>query len=155
MEAIRNDIDENNVVCAIRDAAAAEPYARRMGIELCQARPGYALCRMTVDPSTLNLFGMAHGGVIFSLLDEAFQIACNTHGSTAYALNVSVTYIRGAASGETLEAEAKEVSLTARTGTYEIRVTGGDGSLVAVAQALAYRKKEPPPFLREGSLNRS
>lgn len=141
-------IMDGNVVCAILKAAAEEPFARRMGIVCHDAGPGYAKCEMTVTPEMINLFGMAHGGAIFSLIDEAFQVACNARGTTAYALNLSVTYIRGAAPGERLSAEARELALTPRTGTYEIRVVGEDGTLVATAQALAYRKKDPPPFLR-------
>jgi acyl-CoA thioesterase len=89
---------------------------------------------------------MGHGGVLFSLMDEAFQIACNSRGRAAFALNVSVTYIRPTHPGDSLAAEARELALTPRTGTYEITVFDQNGEKVALAQALAYRKKEPVPF---------
>ena len=144
-----NRMSQNNerVVEAIRSAAADEAYAKRLGIVCEEVRPGYARLSMTVTDEMLNLFGMAHGGAIFSLMDDAFQIACNSHGVSAFALNVSVTYVRGAKPGDRLVAVADEAALTARTGSYEVKVSNGAGEVIALAQALAYRKKEPPPFL--------
>jgi len=128
-------------------AARGERFAATLGITCLDAGPGHAKATMTINEGMLNLFGMAHGGAIFSLMDDVFQLACNSRGLSAFALNVSSTFIRGAEVGDCLTAEAREVALTTRTGTYELRVTDGMGRLVAVAQAIAYRKKEPPPFL--------
>jgi acyl-CoA thioesterase len=94
-----------------------------------------------------NIFGMAHGGAIYSLLDEAFQTACNSHGTVAVALNMNVTYIQPPEPGVLLRAQAKEVSLTRKTATYAITVEDEDGNLIATCQALAYRKDRPLPFL--------
>ncbi len=42
----------------------------------------------------------------------------------------------------TLYAEAKEVSISPKIGTYDIRVTNEKGELIATFEGLAYRKKE-------------
>jgi acyl-CoA thioesterase len=39
------------------------------------------------------------------------------------------------------------VHQTKRTANYEIRVTDGEGRLIATCQALAYRTGKPLPFL--------
>ena len=134
---------------AIREATTREPYALRMGIRCLEVAPGYCRVEMTPSRDMTNLFGMIHGGALFSLIDEAFQVACNSHGVTAFALNLSVTYVRAAAAGERLVAEAREVALTRRTATYHIQVTRDGGEVVAAAQALAYRRGGPPPFLED------
>ncbi len=139
--------DRDDISKKMLEAARGEPYACRMGIECVEVGQGSAVCKMTVAEDMVNLFGMAHGGAIFSLMDDAFQIACNSRGLTAYALNVSVTYIGAARVGQTLVARASEKALTNRTGTYEVSVTADDDQLIAIAQAIAYRKKEPPQFL--------
>jgi acyl-CoA thioesterase len=48
-----------------------------------------------------------------------------------------------------LRAEAKELNLTARTATYDIKVTDETQTLIASCQALVYRKKKRLPFLEE------
>jgi acyl-CoA thioesterase len=137
----------NNIEKALEIAAKTEPFALKMGIKCEEVGEGSARTSMTVEEGMLNLFGMAHGGAIFSLMDDAFQLACNSRGKTAYALNVSTVFIKGAQVGDKLTAVASEVSLTHRTGTYELKVKNGEGELIATAQAVAYRKKEAPPFL--------
>lgn len=128
-------------------AAREEKYAAKLGIVCEEVGMGYARATMTVGEDMVNLFGMTHGGAVFSLMDDVFQLACNSRGLTAFALNVSATFIIGSTAGDVLSAEAKEVALTTRTGTYELKVTDCQGRLVATAQALAYRKNDKPPFL--------
>ncbi len=131
----------------ILEAAAAEPFGKMLGITCHEAGEGSARCSMVITGEMLNIFGMAHGGAIFSLIDDVFQLACNSRDKVAYALNVSTTYVSGAAPGDTLTAVGREVSLTNRTGLYEVIVKNQDGTLIASSQALAYRKKEETPFV--------
>lgn len=46
----------------------------------------------------------------------------------------------------THSAPPRETSPFAGRAEYELRVTDDEGELVAVSQAIAYRKKVPPPF---------
>ena len=131
----------------IAEASRGEPYAKTLGLRCCEVRSGYARVEMDVTPAMTNLFGLAHGGAVFSLLDEAFQLACNSHGVSAYALNVSVTYVKGAFPGDHLIAEAKEIALTRKTATYSLEVRTDQGELIAHAQSVAYRTGATPPFL--------
>ena len=131
----------------IAAASREEPFAKTLGLRCLEVRPGYARVEMDVTPALTNLFGCAHGGAVFSLLDEAFQLACNSHGVSAYALNVSVTYVKGAAPGDRLTAEAKELARTRKTATYSLEVRTDRGELIAHAQSVAYRTGATPPFL--------
>jgi len=135
------------VIDVIRRRVAEEPYARKLNLVLRKAEPGYALVEMPVNDDMENIFHMVHGGAIFSLIDEAFEISCNTHGTVAVALSMTVTYHRSPSQGSVLRAESKEIYRSTKTATYDIKVTEGDGILIASCQALAYRKKEKLPFL--------
>jgi len=137
-----------NVLEAIKKRVANEPFAKKLGLKLLKLEPGYALVEMDFTDDMANIFDMTHGGAIFSLIDEAFEISCNTHGTVAVALNVAVTYHRAPTKRGALRAESKEIHRSAKTATYDIRVTEGENSiLIATCQALAYRKKEKLPFL--------
>jgi acyl-CoA thioesterase len=125
------------------ERAAGDPFARCLGIELVEAGPGCSVVAMTVREEMLNSHDTAHGGVVFSLADAAFAAASNSHGPLAVALEVSINYVSPARAGERLIAEAREESLGRRIGVYRLKVTKEDGTLVAVAQATAYRKQTP------------
>jgi acyl-CoA thioesterase len=93
-----------------------------------------------------NILGMVHGTAVFALIDEAFQSACNAHGTVAVALNMNLTFHAAPKMGERLTARTRELHLGRRTVTYFIEVTDPQNGLVASCQALAYRKDQPLPF---------
>lgn len=133
---------------AIQRAARSEPFALALGIELVELDEGFSAVEMTYVPGSMdNMFGRAHGGALFALIDEAFETVCQTCGAVTVALNVSVTYVSSPEPGTRLRAEAREVSSTKRTAGYDIRVTDGEGRLIATCQALGYRTGKPLPFL--------
>ena len=136
------------VKAAIETAVVQEPFARSMGIELLNLEDGYSLVEMVYDPSRQNnIYGRAHGGAVFGLIDEAFETAGQTDGTVAVAMNVNVTYIASPEPGDRLHAEARRVAQTKRTANYDIKVTDSSGRLIAICQALAYRTGKPIPFL--------
>jgi acyl-CoA thioesterase len=136
-------------LAALRKRFEGEPFAKAVGIRLLTVAEGYALVEMTCTKEMENIFSMVHGGAIFTLLDEAFQFACNSHGTVAVALNVNVTYHRAPEPGSTLQAEAKETHRTRKTASYQISVRDDRGQLIAGCQALAYRREERLPFLEQ------
>ena len=130
-----------------------EPFPRLLGIEVLDIKPGYARVAMPFDPGMQNIFGMLHGGAVFSQLDEAFQLACNARGEVAVAQQVNTYFLAAARPGARLIAEAKEQNATRKTALYEVRVfEEADDRLLATAQALAYRKGGSLPFDDNGDL---
>jgi acyl-CoA thioesterase len=140
---------EKKVFDALSKRVQWEPYAQLLGLRLKKVDEGYSLVEMTTNDEMQNILGNTHGGAIFSLIDEAFETASNSHGTIAVALNMNVTFIAPPSPDEVLQAEAKEVNRTPRTATYLINVTGKGNRLIATCQALVYRKKEALPFLEE------
>ena len=134
-------------LAALRKRFEGEPFARAVGLRLLTVAEGYALVEMPCTREMENIFSMVHGGAIFTLLDEAFQFACNSHGTVAVALNVNVTYHRAPEPESTLRAEAKETHRTRKTASYQILVRDERGRLIASCQALAYRRDDRLPFL--------
>jgi acyl-CoA thioesterase len=138
---------EESVRKAIFKRVSEEPFARKMNLKLVDLDDGYSVVEMRFTEDMENILGMAHGGAIFALIDEAFETAGNSHGTVAVALNMNITYTAAPSPGAQLRAEAREVNLTQRTATYDIRVTDEKETLIALCQALVYRKKEKLPFL--------
>jgi acyl-CoA thioesterase len=102
-----------------------------LGMALEEVAPGHARLSMTVRPDMVNGHGMCHGGFIFALADSAFAFACNSYGERAVAQHCAITFLRPATQGERLTAAAAERVRAGRSGIYDVRVTGNDGSIVA------------------------
>lgn len=131
---------EPNLQSELMRRSQSEPYGRLLQLNVVELRAGFARVLMTVHPDLANLFGAIHGGAVFSIIDEAFQLASNSHGVLAVALSVSITYVAVPEPESVLEATAEEIYRTRRTASYKCEVREKVGSkLIATAQALAYR----------------
>ncbi len=134
---------EEQAIQALISLVRKEPFPKFMGIQVLKVEPGYALVEMRVTKEMANIHGIGHGGALFSLVDEAFELASNSHGNVAVALNMNITFYAPTPIGEVIRAEAVEVFSTKRTASYQIIVKTTEGRQLANCQALVYRKKEP------------
>jgi acyl-CoA thioesterase len=110
----------------------ADACSRALGIALLEVRRGYARMCMPVRPDFLNGHQICHGGLIFTLADSTFAFACNTYNINTVAAGCTIEFLRPAAGGDVLTAEAEEQVLSGRHGIYDIRVTNQAGDLVAM-----------------------
>ena len=125
-----------------------EPFAKLLNIKLKEVSEGYARCEMEYSEQMDNIYGSAHGGALFSLIDEAFEISSNSHENIAVALNMNVTYMRQTRKNTVLVAESKEINKTKKTASYYITVRDNE-NLIAVCQALVFVKDIAIPFLEK------
>jgi acyl-CoA thioesterase len=110
-----------------------------LGFRLVEWGPGWALVELRPTEAVANITGSVHGGVLYTLADSAFEVACNSYGRVCLALDVSVHHASAAPIGEPVVAEAVEVSRSARIASYRITATGAGGEVRAWYQATAYR----------------
>ena len=133
---------------AILRAVKKEPFARALNMELVKLEKGHSVVHMVYTPEKMNnIYDRAHGGALYALIDEAFETAGQTDGTVAVALNVNVTYVSSPKPGLQLRAEARRVSQTKKTVSYDIKVTDENDNLIALCQALAFDTGKPIPFL--------
>ena len=115
------------------------PLHKALAIELVAWLPGSATLTMTTTSDHANLAGTVHGGILFALADAAFEVACNSHGRVALALETTCHYSRAATVGETITAGASEMARSRRTASYRIDVRDRSGDLISWYMAMAYR----------------
>jgi len=130
---------------AVRDAMFANDRASKsMGMEILAVGPGAATLRMEVRDDMLNGFDICHGGFITTLADSAFAFACNSHNELTVASGFAIDIVAPGRAGDTLTAVAGEVSLSGRTGVYDITIRNQRDELVAVFRGKSYRIKGKP-----------
>jgi acyl-CoA thioesterase len=116
-------------------ALGACPFAHLLGMEIIEARPGWAKVVMDATGKE-NVLGVAHGGAIFALADQAFAAAANRGDVLQVAVSVHIHYL-APAKGR-LEAVAR---LIGETDTYShllVEVKSGE-RLVATFEGVAYK----------------
>ena len=139
----------NNADLVLRHFRTHDTFARHMGIEMLEVKPGYAKAVMPLEAPQKNGVGLAHGGAIFGLADVAFGGACNSSGETALGIVSSINYMAAGTIGP-LTAEARELHRSRKLGHYEVCVFDGNGVLMAVCRATAYFRGGMLPGVPEG-----
>ena len=109
-----------------RDMWAADGASAMLGMQLEQLGEGRATVSMLVRPDMVNGHDLCHGGLIASLADSAFALACNSHGPVTVAAGFSVDFLEPGRLGQTLRAEAREVWRRGRSGLYDVTVSAGE-----------------------------
>ena len=105
---------------------AADAASAALGMRLVELGPGRARVSMAVRPDMVNGHDLCHGGLIASLADSTFALACNSRGPVTVAAGFEVDFLEPARLGQVLEADAREVALRGRSGLYDVTVRVGD-----------------------------
>ena len=135
--------DVSRIFAALAERAERSGAARDLGVEVIDGREGYAKLAMTIIDRMVGGHGICQGGYIFTLADMAGAYACLSRNTQCLTQTAHITYVSPAQRGERLEADATEMTRTRRSATYDVRVTAGDGRLVALFRG-QWRLSETP-----------
>lgn len=121
-------------------------FLKSSGLQISDITRDRVIARMTAREKDLNVYGMVHGGALFTLADMAAGVCALTSSPNVVTLDSSMNFIRAAKPGP-LYAEARSVHAGRSTGVYEVRITDDDGQQIAVALFTMYffRSSRPHP----------
>lgn len=109
------------------------PLLETLRIRLAEIGERHAVMEVEVQDIHRNYFGGAHGGLIATLVDTVsfFARPLLPSGLEVTTTQLNVTYVRPAAVGDRLVSRCELAHLGRRTASVTVRVTRGDGALVA------------------------
>jgi len=103
--------------------------AQGLGVQILDVQAGEAVLSMRVRADMTNGHQTCHGGYIFALADTAFAYACNSYNIKTVAAACTVDFLAPALEGDVLTAEAREQTLSGRTGIYDVRVHANEKTI--------------------------
>ena len=118
-------------------------FCQRLGIVVTELSPGYAKVVKTVTEEDLNPLDIAHGGLYFSMADNAAGSAIAAYVKKAVTLNAQYNFMRPAKAGDVLTAVAKEVKHGGTVCVCDIQITNQDGKLMGTGTFTFYNLKQP------------
>jgi acyl-CoA thioesterase len=123
------------------------PFWTLLGMELIDAKKGWARVRLPYSEKLNNAIGKVHGGAIFSPADSAVGIALAgliDKKETISTLEMKINFIKSFRGGE-LFAEAKIIHRGTQTAIGEVDVLDEQNNLIAKGLATyAIFKRETP-----------
>jgi len=69
-------------------------------VKIVDVKPGYCKLAVKIDENNCNLYGFAHGGILFTLCDSASGLVTYASGYYNVTLDASINYIKSATKGE-------------------------------------------------------
>jgi acyl-CoA thioesterase len=125
----------------VKEFLEKDKFATLLGIELLEVSNGSAKAKLDMKEKHRNAMNTLHGGALFSLADFTLAAAAISYGTTAVAVQVSISFLKATTNG-TLYAEAKEISKNKKIAYYHINITNSQKELIACIQGMVYFKKE-------------
>ena len=97
----------------------------------------HAKLELKINDKILNGHGIVHGGIIFTLADNAAAAATFTKGRLCVTLNSTINFIRPVV-GKKMMAQADAVFTGRTTGVYDVSITNDQDILCAKASFTMY-----------------
>ena len=120
----------------------SDAFSQWLGIEIVDLDAGSSTLKMIVRKEMTNGFGIAHGGISYSLADTALAFASNAHGRHSLSVETSISHTQAVKIGDVLFAEASEESLNHKIGVYRILIKNQDDKTVAIFKGVVYRSSK-------------
>jgi acyl-CoA thioesterase len=118
---------------------ARDAFSRWLGVELVDLSAGKCVLRMRVRADMVNGFGVAHGGIAFSLADSAMAFACNDSENVTVAVDNSISYPAAIRIDDELVATAERESASRKLAYYRVTVRRQNEETVALFRGTVYR----------------
>ena len=129
-----NELNEDRVA-RIHEAFASVPYAKFLGLELGEIKPGEANLHLEVRDELRQNQGVVHGGAVASLIDTASAFAVVTQlepNERVTTTDLTIHYLRPVTAGR-LTATARTVRAGRRLFVLSVEVIDDQQKLVATA----------------------
>jgi len=115
-----------------------DAFSKWLGIELVDIQHGNCEIKLTVRKDMLNGFGIAHGGITYSLADSAFAFATNSIGHQAVSIETSISHTSKVIDGDVLTAKTALINKTRKFAIYHVDITNQEDLRVASFKGTVY-----------------
>jgi len=110
------------------------PFHKLMGVFIIEIGKGFAMTGVKIEEKHLNPLNIAHGGVLFTLMDITMGMAARTLGKQVITVEMNINYIAPANIGDEVKATAKMLHVGNKTSVAVCEAYSQNGKLLASAR---------------------
>lgn len=116
-------------------------FSQWLGITVLEQSEGSCKLSLKVKKDMLNGFGIAHGGITYSLADSALAFASNSKGIKSVSIETSISHIISLKENDEIIAQAFCETETEKLGHYKINVflKNDSSKIVALFKGIVYK----------------
>ena len=110
-------------------------FSQWLNIKVQLIKAGECKLEILISKNMTNGFGIAHGGISYSLADSCLAFAANAKGNIALTKESSIKYIKQVNEGDQLNAHAFELENDKK---YLVKITNQNNEIVAEFRGLVH-----------------
>jgi len=116
-------------------------FSQWLGITILEQKHGYCKLSLIIRKNMLNGFGIAHGGITYSLADSALAFASNSKGKKSVSIETSISHIVSLKENDEIIAETFCETETEKLGHYTIKIClkNQPEKIVALFKGIVYK----------------
>ena len=118
-----------------------DAFSQWLNIRINHVGLGTCSLSMKIRKDMLNGFGIAHGGITYSIADSCLAFASNSHGRQSLSIDTTINHIESLREGDEIVVVATEESLKNRFGFYRVEIRCNE-TLVALFKGTVYRTEK-------------
>ena len=125
------------------DTDAANDFRKKIEMEITEARPGYAVGEIVLKPWHMNILGIVHGGVLYSLADTVGGTAAMTGRDYAVpTVDGTIHYLKAGKNTSKIIARAQEIQNGYAFSVCECKIYDDKETLLASATMTYYHLRK-------------
>jgi acyl-CoA thioesterase len=119
----------------------SDHFSQWLGIKIIELKSGYCKLSAVIRKEMLNGFGIAHGGITYSVADSALAFSSNSKGRKSVSIETSISHIISLKENDIIVAQAYCETETEKLGHYKITVSlqSQPDSIVALFKGIVYK----------------
>ena len=122
-----------------QETDAANDFRKKIEMEITEARPGYAVGEIVLKPWHMNILGIVHGGVLYSLADTVGGTAAMTGRDYAVpTVDGTIHYLKAGKNTSKIIARAQEIQNGYAFSVCECKIYDDKETLLASATMTYY-----------------
>lgn len=116
-----------------------DEFSRLLNMQRLEEKPGSCVVQLNVTENMCNGFGVAHGGIAYSLADSAVAFSVNSLGEIAVSVETSISHLNPIQKGDILICEPVEERVSSRMAVYTATIFNQKGEKVALFKGVYFR----------------
>jgi acyl-CoA thioesterase len=125
----------------INTMMANDFFSQWLGVIILEQKEGSCKLSITIRKDMLNGFGIAHGGITYSLADSALAFASNSKGRKSVSIETSISHLVSLKENDELIADAFCETETEKLGHYKVNLflKNDPTKIVALFKGIVYK----------------
>jgi len=129
-----------------------DAFSQWMGIEVVEISPITVILSMVITEEMTNGFGIAHGGIIYSVCDSALAFASNAYGRQAVSIETSISHLKPLKIGNRVTVTSYTKRISGTLGHFEVLAHDQTNALVGIFKGTVfYNGKEWNSYVKNDS----